>query len=183
MPGTLVNAAIAGHRTTYGAPFGDIDKVKVGDEITIQTLSGVFVYRVYQERLIVGKRDTYVVDNTPTAQLTLTSCHPKGSAEQRIVVKADLVAEKSAKPAKPLPPRVQAGKSTAAGLEESLSGTHENLNPTIIFGIVALIVGIAWWWAFRRWRHPLTWVVGVIPFVIALVPFYFFLERALPAGY
>ena len=39
-----------------------------------------------------------------------------------------------------------------------------------------------WWWAFRRWRHPLTWVIGVVPFLVVLFPFYVYLERALPAG-
>ena len=40
-----------------------------------------------------------------------------------------------------------------------------------------------WWWVFRRWRHPLTWLAGVVPFLIVLFGFYYFLERVLPAGY
>jgi sortase A len=198
MPGTLGNAAIAGHRTTYGAPFGEIDKLKAGDEIIIDMPgTGRFVYEVYRpellavahqaqlgsDHLIVGKRDVWVVDATSDAQLTLTSCHPKGSAEQRIVVKAKLVKNKSSKPTKPAPQRPNAGKSLGEGLEQGLSGTHAGLEPTIGWGIVTFVVGIAWWWAFRRWRHPLTWVLGLIPFLGVLAPFYFFLERALPAGY
>jgi len=45
------------------------------------------------------------------------------------------------------------------------------------FSVVALMM------VFRRWRHPYTWLIGVLPFLIALFPFYVYLERALPAGY
>ena len=53
----------------------------------------------------------------------------------------------------------------------------------MLWGFIVAIVGALWWWAFRRWRHPLTWVVGVIPFLVVLFPFYVYLERALPNGY
>jgi len=46
MPGQPGNAAIAGHRTTYGAPFHDIDQLQPGDEVTVQTFQGTFTYRV-----------------------------------------------------------------------------------------------------------------------------------------
>ncbi len=55
--------------------------------------------------------------------------------------------------------------------------------PSIVWGIIAALVGLAWWWGFRRWRLPLTWIVGVVPFLFVLFPFYVYLERALPAGY
>ena len=47
--------------------------------------------------------------------------------------------------------------------------------------LVVLIGGLATMWAFRRWRHPVTWFTGV-PFLVALFVFYYFLERALPPG-
>jgi hypothetical protein len=40
-----------------------------------------------------------------------------------------------------------------------------------------------WWFAFRRWRHPFTWLIGLVPFLVVLFPFYVYLERALPNGY
>ncbi len=104
MPGTLGNAAIAGHRTTYLHPFYDVDKLKPGDDIIVETLAGKFTYKM-TEQLIVKPTDLYVVDNTFDAQLTLTSCNPKYSAEQRIVIKARLAPDESAKPTRPQPPR------------------------------------------------------------------------------
>lgn len=91
LPGQLGNAAIAGHRTTYGQPFHDVDQLMPGDEIVATTASGRYVYRV-RETLIVEPSDYHVVATTdPTiAELTLTSCHPKWSAAQRIIIHADL---------------------------------------------------------------------------------------------
>src|SRR5262249_5597582 len=91
MPGQKGNAAIAGHRTTYGAPFGGIDDLEDGDLIRITTLQGTFEYTVY-DKLYVSPSAFEVLEPDPAraATLTLTSCHPKYSAAQRIVVKADL---------------------------------------------------------------------------------------------
>jgi sortase A len=185
LPGTIGNAGIAGHRTTYLHPFWGLDNLHPGDDIIIHNaVGGVFDYQMTQQ-LIVKPTDVWVVDNTPDAQLTLTACNPKGSAAERIVIKAKLVLNKSSKPTKPKPVKPGTGKSrsTQAGLAEGLSGQTRSLVPSIIFGIVAALVGVAWWWSFRRWRHPFTWLIGVMPFLIALFPFYVYLERALPAGY
>jgi sortase A len=190
LPGTIGNAAIAGHRTTYLHPFWGLDDLKVGDDIIIQTTAGTtFDYQMYAQ-LIVKPTDVWVVDNTPGPELTLTACNPKGSAAQRIVIKAKLAPAKSAKPTKPRPLPVVAtggnGKARAAeqaGLSEGLSGQTRSLEPSVVWGIIAALVGLGWWWTFRRWRHPYTWLIGVLPFLIALFPFYVYLERALPAGY
>jgi hypothetical protein len=48
---------------------------------------------------------------------------------------------------------------------------------------VVAIVGGIWWFAFRRWRHPATWLIGLVPFIPVLFVFYVYLERALPNGY
>jgi sortase A len=187
LPGTLGNAGIAGHRTTYLHPFGDLDKLKPGDDIIIQTLAGtIFDYKVSQAPFNVDPTDVWVVANTPDAELTLTACTPKGSAAQRIVVKAKLAAKRSAPPTLSPKPRVTGsgkGRSSDATLAEGLSGQQRSLAPSILWGIVVAVLGFAWWWAFRRWRHPRTWMLGVVPFVIALFPFYVYLERALPSGY
>ena len=83
------NAAIAGHRTTYGAPFGDIASLKFGDEIRVNTPYGNCIYTV-TERFIVEPSDTWVVKDQGDNRLTLTSCHPKYSAAQRYIVVARL---------------------------------------------------------------------------------------------
>ena len=103
LPGQAGNAAIAGHRTTYGAPFHRIDELIPGDEIQVQTLQGVFTYRVMDNdgvgHVIVSPDATYVLDDVGDNRLTLTACHPKYSARQRIIVFAELVGE----PAETLP--------------------------------------------------------------------------------
>ena len=91
MPGQLGNAAIAGHRTTYGQPFFDIDKLQVGDEIIVTTLDGRYVYRVTGQQIVSPSDYQVVATVDPTkATLTLTSCHPKWSARQRIVITSEL---------------------------------------------------------------------------------------------
>ena len=91
MPGQLGNSAIAGHRTTFGQPFFDVDKLDTGDEIILTTLTGRYVYRVTGQQ-IVSPSDYQVIATTdPTrATLTLTSCHPKYTARERIIIFAEL---------------------------------------------------------------------------------------------
>jgi len=188
MPGQQGNAAIAGHRTTYGAPFNRLDELAPGDEISVTYANGAeYVYEV-REQVIVSPKDTWVVDNTLTAELTLTTCHPKYSARQRLVVKADLVVQESPPvaefdPATLPEPVAEIPGDEDLALEDGLQGEHKSLGPAYGWGALAALVGLAWWWLFRRWRHPLTWLVGVGPFLVFLFVFYVFLERALPAGY
>jgi sortase A len=92
LPCEIGNVAIAGHRTTYGRPFHDVDLLAVGDQITLRTPIGDCTYEVSQEPFVVSPRAVEVVANTPDeATLTLTTCHPKGSARERLIIKATLV--------------------------------------------------------------------------------------------
>lgn len=91
-PGELGNAAIAGHRTTYGEPFRQLDDLNPGDPIIVTDLLGRrFVYLV-TEQLIVQPEDSWVVNTVDpsVAKLTLTTCHPEFSARQRLIVFATL---------------------------------------------------------------------------------------------
>ncbi|MBW3606446.1 MAG: sortase [Actinobacteria bacterium] len=95
LPGHDGNFAVAGHRTMHGAPFGDLDEVRHGDEVLVTDRAGrQFLYRVAEQR-IVSPTDTWVVDPDPlgrgTPTLTFTTCHPRYSARQRLVVWAELV--------------------------------------------------------------------------------------------
>ncbi len=96
LPGQFGNAAIAGHRTTYGQPFHDVDQLVVGDDIVVTTDQGRFTY-VVSDINIVLPSDYQVVATVDRsrATLTLTSCHPKWSAAQRIIVHAELDPERS----------------------------------------------------------------------------------------
>jgi sortase A len=92
LPCEIGNVAIAGHRTTYGRPFHSVDVLEVGDEITLETPIGSCTYRVSEKPFAVSPKDISVVGNTPeSATLTLTTCHPKGSAKQRLIIKAEMV--------------------------------------------------------------------------------------------
>lgn len=92
LPCDYGDVAIAGHRTTYGKPFANIDRLGPGDEITLVTPIGSCVYRVSQLPVVVLPDDWAVVADTPgVPTLTLTACTPKGSASHRIVIKAQMV--------------------------------------------------------------------------------------------
>jgi sortase A len=91
LPGQLGNAAIAGHRTTYGQPFYSIEQLQPGDEIITTTPAGRFVYIVTGQQ-IVSPQDYQVITTTdPTVStLTLTSCHPRWTTRERIVITSEL---------------------------------------------------------------------------------------------
>ena len=87
LPGEAGNVAIAGHRTTYLHPFYNLNELVPGNTIDIATVQGLFVYRVTSSQ-VVDPTDVAVVDPTPTPTLTLTTCNPRYSAAQRLVVHA-----------------------------------------------------------------------------------------------
>jgi LPXTG-site transpeptidase (sortase) family protein len=91
-PGTF---GVSGHRTTYGAPFYRLDELEKGDTITVVTRDAIYTYTVTRTA-IVRPTDTQVLDNVSGANgklkatITLTTCHPRYSARQRLVVFGDL---------------------------------------------------------------------------------------------
>jgi sortase A len=95
LPGERGTAAIAGHRTTYGAPFRRLDKLQPGDRITLDMSYGRFVYHV-QRLKIVDDQDLSVLRRVRENRLILSACHPLYSAAQRIIAFARLVREEPA---------------------------------------------------------------------------------------
>ena len=93
LPGQRGNVAIAGHRTTYGAPFRHLDRLVPGDEIVFDTPLGEVVYRVDRPPFVVSPDDTRVIAHESRHVLTLTTCHPLNSSRERLVVRAVLVGE------------------------------------------------------------------------------------------
>ena len=87
LPGEKGTSAIAGHRTTYGAPFRHIDELDRGDQIIVDMPDGRFIYRV-EESKIVDDQDLSVLDPVGYRRLMLSACHPLYSAAQRIIVYA-----------------------------------------------------------------------------------------------
>ena len=90
IPGQPGNSVISGHRTTYGAPFHEFDELVPGDTIEVETGLGVHIYEV-RETIIVRPTEIWVTEQREGAWLTLTTCHPKFSARQRLIVFAELV--------------------------------------------------------------------------------------------
>jgi sortase A len=88
--GAAGNVGIAGHRTTHGAPFYNLNELKAGDPIYLTNTAGqTFTYRVTTQ-FVVAPSDGAVLNPTPTPTLTLTTCNPRFSAAQRLVVQAAL---------------------------------------------------------------------------------------------
>lgn len=106
LPGQNGNVAIAGHRTTYGRPFNRLDEIPTGSQIWLMTPVGDFLYETtaappgYQTKtlsdgtklsgFITTPKDWRIIEPTPVPSLTLTTCHPKGSARERLIVRAEL---------------------------------------------------------------------------------------------
>lgn len=90
LPGGYGNSVFGGHRVTYTHPFRDLDQLAPGDAIQFTLVDGRrFVYLV-TEQFIVEPGALWIVDQAPGRTLTLFACHPKGSARQRIVIRAEL---------------------------------------------------------------------------------------------
>jgi sortase A len=89
LPGERGTVAIAGHRTTYGAPFRSVDKLHAGDRIELRMPYARFTYRVERTK-IVPPTELSVTDRVAHDRLVLSACHPLYSAAQRIIVFARL---------------------------------------------------------------------------------------------
>lgn len=94
-PGEPGNFAVAGHRTTYGAPFYHLDVLRRGDHVVVTDRAGrQHTYEVAGQRVVLPG-DTWVIGNDPLGSgqptLTLTTCNPRFSAAERLVVHAELV--------------------------------------------------------------------------------------------
>jgi sortase A len=108
MPGEGQLVYIAGHRTTYGAPFAHIDKLRAGDRVELEMPYGTFRYRVTRS-VIVPADDLGRLRSRGREQVALQACHPRFSASQRLIVYA-------------LPTRAPAGAGSAAAAGSTAGG-------------------------------------------------------------
>lgn len=187
-PGQAGNSAIAGHRTTYGAPFHNVDRLKPGDEIHVTTRQGRFTYSVLRVFIVKPTDVGAVVDPDPDHPntLTLMSCHPKYDLSERIVVRAEL--KGTPVPKLPGQDAVQhkQTRSTGGTVEKAFSGARSSHSwfDTIGWGIgCALIALAAWLLARRRGRR---WVIYPLATPVFCLALYFFFENVsllLPAGF
>jgi sortase A len=98
MPGEIGNVVISGHRTTYGAPFSKVGELREGDAVVVETADEWFTYEVNASEIVSPNAVEVTLpvprqpDVEPTQRLlTLTTCHPRYSARQRLIVFAEMV--------------------------------------------------------------------------------------------
>ncbi len=186
LPGEAGNVAIAGHRTTYLHPFYNLNELVPGDAIVIDTVQGIFLYYVLTS-MAVSPTDVAVAFPSPTPTLTLTTCNPRYSAAQRLVVHAALVGSalaghhQATGPAAPSAAAVFRHQSPVVPKEPNHDWAR-----AILWGLAVAAITIATWWgasATRAGRRALVMGVGTVAWVV--VVFYFFTAVAplLPASY
>jgi len=181
LPGENGNSAIAGHRTTYGAPFYNLDALAPGDAIDVTTAQGSFTYRVTRTR-VVAPGDVSVVDPTSTPVLTLTTCNPRFSASSRLVVQAAL----STTPAPtPVIPKGRPGAPVTAAA--GLAGGQGDWTPALWWGLPTALLALAVWLAARRRRRPgarlALYAVGGAGVLVLLFFFFGAVSPLLPASF
>ncbi|MDP8938517.1 MAG: class E sortase [Actinomycetota bacterium] len=97
LPCEIGNVSIAGHRTTFGKPFANVDQLKTGDTIDLITPVGGCTYRISRDPWVVPPTEMSVLDaKGGDKTVTLTTCHPKGSAAERLIVRATWVKDLTA---------------------------------------------------------------------------------------
>lgn len=180
LPGQDGNASVAGHRTTYGHPFYNLDSVKVGDPIVVATLQGIFVYDT-TKTWVVSPNDTAVLKNAFANLITLTTCNPRFSATTRLIVQGKL-AHSQLFPNTGLP----IGRLVADPKSGDLAGnSNVGLTQTFLWGalvLVVLVLALYGAWRFRRQRWMI-WGVGTAGILVLLWFFFGAISPLLPASF
>jgi sortase A len=191
LPGQPGNAAIAGHRTTYGAPFYELDELRIGDVLLVTTRQGEFRYLV-DRKTVVRPHEVGVLRPTMEARLTLSTCNPRFSARERLIVSGVLDGT-----AAPAPPPTAAAPAVGPGggdreagdaaevvsaEEAGLSGEEVPRRPAVLWGAAAAAVGGLTWLLGRLWRRWPVYLLGVPAFLVVLFFFYENVARLLPAN-
>lgn len=96
-PGDVGNTVFSGHRTTYGAPFADLGELGQGQAVVVETRTDFYTYTVTGTQIVAptAVEVTFPVPGArgraPTQRLlTLTTCNPKYSARQRLIIRGEL---------------------------------------------------------------------------------------------
>ena len=181
MPGQKGNVAIAGHRTTFGAPFSRIDEIQDSDKIILESKDGTFTYIVNGEPKIVLATDTAVAKTTnpDIAIITLVSCYPKWTSTKRIVVVATLDSTVLPLPATPLVTSEPIDQQSIAGWFHDPTAW-----PTVLFfGLALIVIRIVAGLMTRRGRRKIfVYPIAFGIFIPTLFLFFGGLTRLLPAN-
>ena len=180
MPGQKGNVAIAGHRTTFGAPFSRIDELRGNERIVLESKDGTFTYIVNGEPKIVLATDTAVAKTTnpDIATITLVSCYPKWTSTKRIVVVATLDSTVLPLPATPLVTSEPIDQQSIAGWFHDPTAW-----PTVLFfGLALIVIRIVAGLMTRRGRRKIfVYPIAFGIFIPTLFLFFGGLTRLLPA--
>ena len=167
LPGQVGNAVLAGRRTTYAAPFGELDQLVKGDQITVTTGQASVTYTVVSVGFVQpGQPD--VLGSTEDTRLTLVTSNPAYAPEERLVVVATTT----------LPPLPAAkARPTVLGPEESgMSGVPGALGPAILwFELLLAAIVVIWFLRRRGFSGRVLWLLGT---PIVLVTLWLTLENA-----
>ena len=181
MPGQKGNVAIAGHRTTFGAPFSRIDELRSNDEIILESKDGSFTYKVDGPPKIVSATNVAVAQTTDsnTATLTLISCYPKWTSRQRIIVVATLDVAELPLPATPLTTSEPINQQPKDGWFHDPTAWPS----VLFFGITLIAIRIIAAVFARRGRRKIyVYLIAGGLFVPTLFLFFGALTRLLPAN-
>ncbi len=195
LPGEKGNVAIAGHRTTYGAPFFNLNELAPGDPIIITTVQGTFTYNVVRT-LVVSPANTSVAGPTQItavapssgAMLTLTTCNPRFSASTRLVVQARLTTTPAPTPAPTpaLPTTPTSGikpshKTKTVSSNSGLGDQQGSWPPALWWGLAVLFsMLVGWRTAQRVATRSQRWIVYSVSGVAGLVLLFFFFGAVSP---
>ena len=181
LPGEKGNVALAGHRTTYGAPFSDLDRLTTGDEIFLTTTSGRHRYVVDAKPFVVEPTAIEVVEtkDPTTSVLTLVTCTPRWSAAQRLIVTATL---QDAPPTQSVtPPVIIEAAAGAAVLSEGWFHDMSGLPIVVASGVLLVAMYLVAGRLAQRFSRWVVWPVATIPLLVVLFIFFEYLTRLLPA--
>jgi sortase A len=189
LPGQAGNAGVAGHRTTYGHPFYNLNVLKVGDPIVLTTVQGVFVYDTTGSQ-VVQPSDGAILQNQSGAWITLTTCNPRFSASTRLVVTAKLAhsqlfadAPAPTKPTKPVTTKGHSHHAPSTAQSGALGGnSNGQLLDAILWGLGVVIFGAAVLLAAHRYRRDRgrRWAIHGGGIAVSLVLLYFFFTAISP---
>ncbi len=168
-PGENGNVAVSGHRTTYGAPFFRLNELKKDDVIDFVSGRARYRYRVREQKIVDPVGGFAEVEQAGRTELTLTSCHPRFSAAQRLVIKASYE-----------------GSSLVAAGPTGKGPVRSGAPPVIptdvlVLGSVAIASALASLGLSKKYRWTAAYValgivgaaglwVGVFPRVLSLMP-------------
>lgn len=211
LPGEPGNSAIAGHRTTYGAPFADLDRVEIGDTATVTTTKGRYVYEVTDIKIIKPSQTEILRQRKNKTLLTLITCNPRYSTSQRLVVVAEL-RESSPVPVSPtsIPSTSKTSTTTTVTTQTAPPDTVDvatvstdvdridgwfsdrgAILPAILLGVGLALIALATRAArlalLQRGRSVLAaraiaYGVAALPFLVTLFFWYRYINLLLPAS-